>query len=88
MKILWHSNRYLTDDEEKLIVNVAIILASMGLGIDKTTCLSIINTILQARIEKIHFKPATMNVLNQIMKKHKELVHLIHGNAVDPARVR
>ena len=82
------SNRYLTNDEEKLVINMAKLMSTIGLGLEKQICLDIINAIIQSRIEMKDFKPATMSVLDLMIKKNKELVKLLSGNAIDAARVR
>ena len=40
------SKKYLTDDEESLVVSLTKMMSNMGLGIEKDTCLEIINACL------------------------------------------
>ena len=83
-----NTKRYLTLDEEELVVSMAQTMSNMGLGIDKTVFLDCINAVLSSRVEKKHFQEATMSVVDRLLKNHKDLISLMHGNAIDAARVR
>ena len=81
-------NSVLTDDEEMLVVKTCQLLSNMGLGIDRDTTLEVVNGILACRIEKKCFTPVTRGVITRLIKKHSNLLNLLKGNAIDPARVR
>ena len=87
MKDLHKSNEYLTDDKIQIVLHLAKILGSMGYGIDKAVCLDIITSIIKIRLPAMDVQ-ISPSVLDLMMKKHSEFVQLIHGNAVDPARIR
>ena len=81
-------NRYLTEDEETMVVHITNLMAGMGMGIDKDTCLEIIYAVMSCRIASNDISKPTVRVLNDILNRNKLLLKLINGNAIDPARVR
>ena len=81
-------NRYLTADEENMIVHIAKLMADMGVGICKTTCLHIIGAIMSSRNDSGDHTEPTVYVLDGILCNNNKLLKLISGNAIDPARVR
>ena len=88
MEELHKSHEYLTDDEVNLVITLAKLLASMGYGIDRTTGTDIITSVLKSRLQLNECLAISPSVLNLMMKRHSEIVTLIHGNAIDPARIR
>ena len=89
MNSLHKNNAYLTDDELLLVANVSKILGAMGYGMEKLMCLNIISSILKTRMPSILVTLApTLSVVDRMMKKNKEIIQLVHGNAIDPARIR
>ena len=87
MKDLHKGREYLTDGEVQIVLHLAKILGSMGYGIDKAVCNDIITSIIKIRLPTMDVQ-VSPSVLDLMMKKHSEFVQLIHGNAVDPARIR
>ena len=78
----------LTKDEEKTVVETCRFLSRCGLGIDRDTCLEVVNEILRARIEDKEFESVTRGVVNRIISRNKELLGLFSGNSICPERVR
>ena len=56
LKYLHQSNKYLTEDEIKVMVNITKLLESMGMGIDRQICLDIINAPIRTRTDEKDFK--------------------------------
>ena len=54
---LHESNRSLTVDEEKMVVEMCTQMAAMGLGVDCETCLLVVNAIFSKRISAEEFTP-------------------------------
>ena len=88
LKKLHVSNKSLTNDEEMFIVHTAKIMAGLGMGLEKSSCLKMINTVIKSRVEDKDFIPVTMTVLDNLLKKNSTILGLISGNTIDPARVR
>ena len=89
MNSLHKIDAYLTDDEVLLVANVSKILGAMGYGMEKLMCLDIISSILKTRMPSILVTLApTLSVVDRMIKKNKEIIQLVHGNAIDPARIR
>ena len=80
-------NCYLTEDEEKMIVHIASLMAGMGMGISKQTCLDIISAVMKSRNDSKDHSEPTVRVLDRILSNNDKLLKLISGNAIDPARV-
>ena len=60
----------------------------MGMGIDTQVCLNIVDTILRTRFEKKDFRMVSRAMVQCILKNNWEAISLVHGNAIDPARIR
>ena len=56
-------------------------------SIGEDTCLQVCNEILSQRIGKQIF-PVKKGVVGCIVRKNRDLLRLIHGNSIDPKRVR
>ena len=68
MEKLSDVNKVLTNNEISLVVNNYKELSTMGLGINKDTCLCICNIVTSQRIEDKEFKEITRGVVRQIKK--------------------
>ena len=77
----------MTEDEVKLVI-VAKLLGSMGMGIDTQVCLDIVNSILHTRVKEKDFKLVNKSVVQRMLKNNRDAIKLVHGNAIDPARIR
>ena len=88
MKKLHENNEYLTGDEVLLVINLAKVLGAMGYGIDKSVCLDIITSVLKIRQPAMESIAPTTSVVNLMIKKNNDIIQLVHGNAIDPARIR
>ena len=88
MNSLKKLNTVLTGDEINLITSTCGELSSMGLGIDEDTCLHVVNTVLEQRIDERDFVEVTRGVVHRLLKNNAELLKLCKGNSIDPARVR
>ena len=52
LEYLHKRNEYMTEDEIKVLVNIAKLLGTMGMGIDRQVCLDLVNAIIQTRMDK------------------------------------
>ena len=59
----------------------------MGMGIDSQICLDIVNAVLSVRVQEKDFKMVTKSVVQRMLKNHQEIIQLVHGNTIDPARI-
>ena len=87
IKKLHQDNMVLTEDAKELIVSDCEFLAAMGLGIDTDTCLEVINSIINCRIDG-DFVECTRKVVSNLLKENSKLLTLLKGNSIEPARVR
>ena len=85
---LHKDNKFMTEDETKLVINVDKLLGHMGVGIDKQVCLHVFNAILCVRSQEKDSQNVTKSVVKNILKKNQDIIQLVHGNAIDPARIR
>ena len=85
---LHEENQYLTEDEEKTVVELCSLLSAMGLGMDVDTYLHVINGILKARVDEKDFVEATPKVVSRLLCKYDNLLSICGGNSINPARVR
>ena len=85
LEYLHKGNKYLTDDEIEVLVNIAKLLGTMGMGIDRQVCLDIVNAIIQARIDRKNFKYVTKSVVEWMLRNNQEIIKLVHSNAIDLA---
>ena len=87
---LHESNEFLTEDETKLVINVAKLLRhmGMGMGIDSQIFLDIVNAVLGVRVQEKDFNMVTKSVVQRMLKTHQEIIQLVHGNKIDPDRIR
>ena len=88
MKYLHKSNEVMTEDEVNLVVNLAKILGSMGHGIDSSICLAIVNSVVRCHFPSKNYVSITSSVVERMLKNHSEVIRLVHGNSIDPARIR
>ena len=82
------SNRVLTSDEVRLLVDTCTLMANMGLGVEPETCLDQVNAILAKQIEQADFVPVTIAVVKRIIANNSNLLRLVRGNSIDTKRVR
>ena len=87
-KQMSEDNKVLTADEEQTVVETCRFLSVCGMGIDRNTCLDLVNEVLKARIDAKDFEPVTRGVVTRLILRNKDLLGLFSGNALDPARVR
>ena len=87
LKQIQESNKVLTKDETKLLVETCTFMACIGMGIDSETMLDAVNLIIKKRIEDRDFVPVTRGVVDRIVASNKALRKL-RGNSIDPKRVR
>ena len=56
-------NEFMTEDETKLVINVAKLLGHMGMGIDTQVCLYIVNALLCVGFQEKDFQNVTKSVV-------------------------
>lgn len=82
-KSLVKMNKVLTDDKVALVVHTCKELSVMGLGIDKNTCLQVVNTILSERIDVKDFQEVTAGVVTHLLRDNADLLCIAKGNSID-----
>ena len=88
MKEPHKSNKVMIKDKMQVVVNLVRILGSLGHGIDSAVCLDIINAVLKTRLPSKSDLSVTSSVVERMMKVNSDVIKLVHGNAIDPARMR
>ena len=88
VKKLHKDNCVLTVDEENTIVETCRFLSRCGMGVDRDTCLDLVNEILKTRVEIKEFQDVTRGVVNRLIAKNNDLLDLFSGNSIDASRVR
>ena len=88
MTQLHKSNEVMTDNEVNLIINLAKILGYMGHGIDTSIFLDIIRSVLRTHLPSANYISITSSVVDRMLKIHFDVVRLVHGNSIDPTRIR
>ena len=87
LKELHDGNFNLTDDEEGVLVNMAMLMATSGRGMTREELLELMNIIMQERIDKRIYVPATMKSVRSLIKRNKQLrERLRSAGSIDPAR--
>ena len=88
MKELHKSNEVTTEDEMKLVLTLANNLGSMGYEIDSTVCLGILNAVLKILLPSTNYCSVTSSVVERMLAKNSDDIKLVHGNTIDPVRIR
>ena len=79
--------RYMSDDEEGVLANIAILMANCGRGICREEVLELLNLSLAEKTDKRLFIPATMKVVTGVMKRNPKLQSTVRSAAsLDSAR--
>jgi hypothetical protein len=82
------SRRYLTEQEEKGLVHLALTLGKSGMGIDRDELLSIVNEMLNLDLDEREREEATQKSVRCILERHPDLMKLVNSGGLDPARAR
>jgi hypothetical protein len=82
------ANRYLTNNEELAIVQIARLMGSCGAGVSKDELLEIVNSYIHHHDDARLIEPATMSLVEQLMARHEELVKLVSASSMDPQRAK
>jgi hypothetical protein len=82
------SRRYLTEQEEKGLVHLALTLGKSGMGIDRDELLQIVNEMLNLDLDDREREEATEKTVRCILERHPELMKLVNSGGLDPARAR
>jgi hypothetical protein len=80
--------RYLTDNEELAIVQIARLMGSCGAGVGRDEVLDMVNTYIHHHADARMIQPATMNLVEQLLKRHSELAKLVSASSLDPQRAK
>eukprot|EP00957_Ditylum_brightwellii_P022804 1720027-Ditylum_brightwellii.AAC.1 len=84
-------NQKISEDEDKILLEMCILYGSMGYRIDELTLLDFVNLIIQpvpnesVEVSK-SFVPATMDVVNRIIRTNKDIDHVVEANSLDKQR--
>jgi hypothetical protein len=70
------SKRYLTSNEELAIVQIARLMGSCGAGVGRDELLEIVNSYIHHHEDARLIEPATMRLVEELMKRHTELINL------------
>jgi hypothetical protein len=82
------SRRYLTEQEEKGLVHLALILGKSGHGIDRDELLSIVNEMINIDWDEREREEASEKTVRGILERHPDLMKLVNSGGLDPARAR
>ena len=82
------ASRYLTNNEELAIVQIARLMGSCGAGIGRDELLDIVNTYIHHHEDGRMFEPATMRLVDQMLKRHSDLAKLVSASSMDPQRAK
>jgi hypothetical protein len=82
------AKRYLTNNEELAIVQLARLMGSCGAGVGRDELLDVINSYIHHQEDSRMIEPATMKMVDQMLKRHKELTKLVSASSMDPQRAR
>jgi hypothetical protein len=82
------ASRYLTNNEELAIVQIARLMGSCGAGIGRDELLDIINTYIHHHADSRMIEPASMGLVDQILKRHSDLTKLVSASSMDPQRAK
>jgi hypothetical protein len=82
------SRRYLTEQEEKGLVRLALILGKSGHGIDRDELLGIVNEMINLDLDEREKEVASEKTIRGILERHPDLMKLVNSGGIDPARAR
>ena len=78
---------YLSEDEEGLLTNVALLLSHIGHGICREELLDLVNIILQEKRDKRLTVPATMKTVDGMLSRNDTLKKQVRSaSSLDPCR--
>ena len=63
------------EDKGSTIIDIANLMASMGLGITKRTYLDVISSVIQAIIEQKDYYYPSMKILDRLLRKYRDLLN-------------
>jgi hypothetical protein len=63
-------------------------MGSCGAGIGRDELLDIINTYIHHHEDSRMFEPASMGLVNQILKRHSDLTKLVSASSMEPQRAK
>ena len=70
-------NRYLTNDNEIIIVHITKLMGGMGIYIGKDTYLEIICAILLSRTDSVNYSETKIGIVDCILKNNETWIKLI-----------
>jgi hypothetical protein len=82
------SHRYLTEQEEKSIVHMALAIGSAGRGVDRDELLEMINSVVNIGVDEREREKATEKVVRDILSRQPELMKLVNSGSLDPLRAK
>jgi hypothetical protein len=82
------SHRYITDQEEKTIVHLALTIGKAGRGVDRDEFLEMINGVINIDVDDREREKATEKVVKDILKRHPDLMKLVNAGSLDPLRAK
>ena len=82
------ATRYLTINEEVAIVQIARLMGSCSAGIGREELLEIVNTYIHHHVDSRMMEPATMRLVEMILKKHTMLTKLVSASSMDPHQAK
>jgi hypothetical protein len=81
-------NRYLTEQEEKTIVHMALAIGKAGRGVDRDELLEMINSVVNNSVDEREREQATEKVVKDILARHPLLMKLVNAGSLDPLRAK
>jgi hypothetical protein len=82
------ARKYLTEQEEKGLVHLALILGKSGHGIDRDELLSIVNEMINLDLDEREREDASEKTVRGILERNPDLMKLVNSGGLDPARAR
>jgi hypothetical protein len=82
------ASRYLTNNEELAIVQMARLMGACGAGISRDELLDIVNTYIHHHADPRMIEKASMGLVDQILKRHSVLAKLVSASSMDPQRAK
>jgi hypothetical protein len=82
------SHRYVTEQEEKTIIHMALAIGKAGRGIDRDELLEMVNSVVNINVDEREKEAATDKVVRDILKRHPDLMKLVNSGSLDPLRAK
>lgn len=81
------ANRILTDNEEKCLVSLVVVLSAAGHSVSRKDCMDMISSYIGKEEDPRRHRKVTQDMFESLKSRHKDL-KVVSSNSIDSARAR